>query len=315
MKNLVKLFPSVLIFFKEDGISSSAASALKNENTNKVNDLKTRLTPTNYYKQVDYLFGGNKVETSETDLKNKLVPADFDSINLIADLHLNNALLGQAIKYKEYMRDTISKMNEVQIAEIFGIENKTYDFPSYTLKSPFINNGTLRTDIESFCKLERIEDMYRVMNTDLLEKCAPFYKEAIKAEAIAATYGKFVTDDNGFLRKLFVLEPYVSVRKTIDKGMYLKEELEIAYNKAEWVKLRDSVYDTYTIEQKKRNSFVKQIKDFAREFAYQYGEEYRVALETQRDEYAKHSQLQQKFKNECNQIKIALLKEVADLKI
>lgn len=307
---LETIFPYISVMFSVNGISSSEAQRQKESNKNLI-DHKKHILEYN----TDKLYDKYRAIISESTTRNEKVesietinPSDFELLKEFAELNSKSAILGCSLKEKESIINFINELSYESIAGYFGIT-----LPVFNRQYPKKNE--LPINIERYCAIEKVEELFKYANKELLDEIKEYYVEGMQVEAQAAVYGKYVVNEDSPLRLIVKSKPIIN-KSTFNSTNFIIESYErLNIDLNEFKQLEEELMEHYTSLQKRRNMIMKIIKDKARELVGKYETEYSKELQEYNKENKCYVAMLSEIQSQCNIIKNELLQEAASLKI
>jgi len=322
MKKLLALFPLVEHLFTEDkdlGISSSQATATKNENTNESNRALRSIEGPLYLNKRE-IYGEGIREHEESSIGELISPESIISVSkILVENNSTNAWIGHAVKYKASILQSVIKMQQDVLGDHFKLKMPKCPGKEPIQAKAIVNWGGVRSTaaqrITHFCNTNKAEDLLHMCSQELLDSLNPkMIKNMIVFEAKASAFGKRLHND-AFLRKLMNAPQQRKAEQIVAGNTYVITTPVLAYNKEDFLEVEKELQDKYNKAQMARNGTFKAIKDAARALQSKYNEEYTVAL----GEYTKLSQEYQnklkEFNSQTESIRSELIREIAALKI
>jgi len=312
---IATIFPLASIIFtleKEHSISSSQAQRLKEENKNKLARLESKFDG-KIYETHRIVLGSRNNKPIITPISDKILASDFSAITTIAALKADNAWLGQAINYKEIVRNSLVSMTVDEVAEYLEL-----DKPKFTAIAPVMTSkdNATKCDINSFCTFNKAEMLLRNSSLELLTAFGTSnIKTMLELESSASAYGSQIHNDS-FLRSLSLASKEQD-SETISNDaiiVLVKDVLAYDYEK-DFQKTDESLQKSYNELQMNRNGLFKLMKDKARSLQRSYTLQFQKTMATYNTACLEHNKEIQKYTETVENYRTELLQEIASLRL
>jgi hypothetical protein len=312
MSHLATLFPIINIVFSKSGISQSEATRMKESNRNDVKPLLEK-----YEYSDDKIYSINQRILSSAGIKEELKQnnsliklSDYDNLEKIGVAHAQSAVLGSGLILKNTISKEINSIYNNELSIKLGIEIPAL----YNAPKPLKKNSTV-CSLEKYCEEKSVESLFSLASAELLNKISDLYFKALELEAQAAVYGKAVANPNSLLRKLGLAKTVLKTDTITSTEFILEKEWLLKVNPEEFKKTDADIMEKYTSFQKETNSYIKRIKDFAREMQDEYNAIYLNELKLYNLEYQKKEAEFVQWENEMQLIKNQMQAELSKLKL
>jgi hypothetical protein len=311
MELLTKFFPYVEVVFDVNGVSSSEAQRLKEDNKNKNQPILAKLSYDQKKLYVDRNESlGDSFSVTEGSLLEVVKPTDFDELKNVAKRNSESAFYGFGVDRKAQLLKDIESLDYNTIATHTGLYEPVFE------KRQIVRKSSTLCNMDSFCKLEKVEDLYNYSTKELIALLGNnHYTKAMQLEAQAAVYGNHVANSDSFLRKLNSATKTLKGREITLSDKFITITPILKVDKEDFMQKDTELMELYTEFQQQRNGLVKLHKDKARELQRQYDEQYSSELSEYNAKFAEYNQLCNLFNSKCETIKTQLTQEVAALKI
>ena len=254
-KKLLLLFPLLGTFCSEDGISLTQANQKKNENTNKVKFLFSKIEGLSLFNTETTVIGTNTDNRNTTKCR-IVVPADFGVLQQISKLNAENAILGNGIKIINNVRTKLE-----------GLENKQLLDNYQEVVIPVLESLESDNYLRHCLNLDRVEEILQYIPIEVAQEIGnDNILKALGIEAECAVIGNQITRESSFLRiiqNIPVIEPEfkemsIGIIKTEKILAYTEKEIE------EFIKLFNDLEKHYSNIQGQLNGLKKIMRDTIR---------------------------------------------------
>lgn len=311
MKNLQKFYPDVPVIYGERGLSMSQAQrdaeAYKNENEKLLEMLKYEQSKV--YLSKKEILTSSGVQTTQTATNRLMEISDFDVLPIIAKNNSKAAILRRGVALMSHILEEIPKLTNEKIAEVMGLEvpvlPKNTAFPKQAVKG----------NLSQFVEKDKIEELFFLATPELIEKIRDVYFRGLEVEALAAAYGKQLTEKGCAIREISKAPLQLATKQIETAGIIVLDTPVLGIQKSEFTQLEEKLIKEYEKYQLEKNGILKFIKDTAREMQRVYDTNHSVALQEYRSQYVMHSKNVAVFEAECERIKTELRQEASSLKI
>lgn len=317
---IFSLFPHLSAFLSTKGISMSQASFEKEQAINQANVDFANLNTYNNSLYVDKVTILSERGVGEPEYKSGLHISAVELGEIAERLQnqfIKSSFYGFAIRQKSEILSKIDGLDADSIASVFGIEKpKQFD-----LKSPVRKQATINKDINKYCEISNVEELFLHASFELFGLIQKFYEEGMRSEAICSVLGKYFTNNKSSLLFSIINAPLIeqgtSVKETVTSTFVVSKErvLNPAYEKESFITLRDKITEVAQEEQRKKNYVLASCKDIARELDIKYQVQYSKELQEYQLAFQKYQHEVADYNNKVEEARASLKQEVASLLI
>jgi len=262
------LYPVLAEITDSKGISSSEAQRRAEDNKNKNEKFLTRFNtsrPLYNSTRIVHSFG---VMKGTTNIEQKLEKDEILDLEDFGGLLGVGKLYGESARYKvaiklldNFRQDVQCGAKDTEIATYLDL-GESKPAPYYTFQP---GKSPINTDINTFTSRDRIEDLFiNISCPDLMSKVGNLLEKALNHEAIASVLGKQL-HSSSLIKKMMKARPKITSNVTEGiKGHQYYDVQTLVYKSEDIENIYQWLEGEYTKHQKKRNSYIKQIKDAAR---------------------------------------------------
>lgn len=298
-------------FFSPEGISMSEAQRRKNSNTNSAEKLSGVFSAPVYYAVHTAISSSG--DATKAFPEKKVTPEDFSSLETIAGMFAESAVIGHGINFRNRLERKLLEMSDDEFMKIFGIEY------FHAKLSPPVRKTVSRNGIERVLQMERVEDILESLEPGILgELSDKDIFTALSLEAKCAVLGNQLTQKDCFLKRLAASKEKISAGETQTNFALLVKENIRNYSELdvlEFSKLQEELYEEYSTLQKELNSFKKQLKDLIRAKQLEFDKESSSLQNVYLGEMRREGEERNAASAKVQEIKTAAMQELASLKI